>query len=121
SYPDDPDANYLMGNTLMLKQKFSEAESHYKKNIQSEKPSEDSYINLAIAYHQMGKTDDAYNTLSGYIKKSGTQNALAYKNAGILAESLDKTTEAKKYYGRYLELNPNGDDTEAVSKWRGEL
>ena len=121
NFPDDPDANYLMGNTLAAQEKYSRSVAYYKKNIKSEKPSDESYINLAYAYNRMGEKHDAYSTLSDFIESSNTENAYAYKNAGVLAESLEKNEDAKKYYNRYLELNPYGDDVEAVTKWRDAL
>jgi tetratricopeptide (TPR) repeat protein len=113
-------AYYLSGNAYFVKKDFKQAEDNYKKSIVLDPNGSFAYSNLAAMYFSLKQVDKALTTLQRLIDIQ-PDFAVNYKNAGIAAEKVGKTKEAKEYYEKYLTLNPEGNDKDLIKEWMAKL
>lgn len=79
------------------------------------------HYNLAVEYLKSADYWDAAQEFSLAIKLN-PQDAYSYYNLGILYDSfLNDKQLALIYYNKYLELNPEADDSELVKGWINSL
>ncbi len=101
--------NYILGNTLKIQDKNSEAIVSYKKSISIKKDFSEAYNNLANVQKKIGNFDEALLNYKNAIKTK-EDNLEAYYNLANLYKSLKNYVEAKKNYKKVIEINPNFSD-----------
>jgi len=108
--------NFLRGNAAVAVKDRAGAESYYARALELEPHLAGAANNLASLYATSGRYDKALATIEDSLK-AGATSAVLFKNAGIAAERLGQTEDARKYYAMYIEQNPYADDVAAVKAW----
>ena len=101
--------NYILGNTLKIQDKNSEAIIAYKKSISLKKDFSEAYNNLANVQKKIGNFDDALLNYKNAIKIK-EDNLEAYYNLANLYKSLKNYLEANENYKKVIKINPNFSD-----------
>ena len=101
--------NYILGNTLKIQDKNSEAIVSYKKSISIKKDFSEAYNNLANVQKKIGNFDEALLNYKNAIKTK-EDNLEAYYNLANLYKSLKNYDEAIKNYKKVIKLDPNFSD-----------
>jgi len=101
--------NYILGNTLKIQDKNSEAIIAYKKSILLNKDYSEAYNNLANVLKKIGNFDEALLNYKIAIKTK-QDNLEAYYNLANLLKSLKNYEEAIKNYKKVIKINPNFSD-----------
>ncbi len=101
--------NYILGNTLKIQEKNSEAIVAYNKSISLKKNFSEAYNNLANVQKRIGNFDEALLNYKNAIKNK-EDNLEAYYNLANLFKTLKNYEEAIKNYKKVLKINPNFSD-----------
>ena len=101
--------NYILGNTLKIQDKSSEAIIVYKKSISLKKDFSEAYNNLANVQKKIGNFDEALLNYKNAIKIK-EDNLEAYYNLANLYKSLKKYGDSIKNYQKVIKLNSNFSD-----------
>ena len=107
--PDDAEAHYNLGNTLLILGRSDEAEASYRRTLQIRPDDAEAHYNLANTLLMLGRPDEAE---AGYRRalqiKPG--NALAYYNLGNILHERGRLAEAEASYRRALQIKPDSAD-----------
>ena len=101
--------NYILGNTLKIQDKSSEAIIVYKKSISLKKDFSEAYNNLANVQKKIGNFDEALLNYKNAIKIK-EDNLEAYYNLANLYKSLKNYLKANENYKKVIKINPNFSD-----------
>ncbi len=77
----------------------------------------DMHFNLAVAYDKTGMYREEENEYLQCLKIDPNDANVHYNLAILYDDRLNDNLKAIKYYKRYLQLRPSGEDTEQVKDW----
>lgn len=107
--PDDAEAHYNLGNTLLMLGRPDEAVASYRRALQIRPDDAEAHYNLANTLLMLGRPDEAE---AGYRRalqiKPG--NVLAYYNLGNILHERGRLAEAEASYRRALQIKPDSAD-----------
>lgn len=107
--PDDAEAHYNLGNTLLILGRLDEAVASFRRALQTRPDDAEAHYNLANTLLMLGRPDEAE---AGYRRalqiKPG--NALAYYNLGNILHERGRLAEAEASYRRALQIKPDSAD-----------
>jgi tetratricopeptide (TPR) repeat protein len=101
------------GNKLYKEKRFKDADSLFRKGMETDTSSFKSVFNLGDALYQQGKYEEAANYFNGIAQKNPDKllKAHAYHNMGNCYLSAKKYQESVDAYKNSLRLNPTDEDT----------
>ena len=104
--PEDAEAHFNLGNTLLGLERLEEAEASYKKTIMLKPDFVSSYNNLGIILQKLGRLDEAE---ANYLQAIGFKPdyAEAHNNLGNTLKELGRLDEADRSYRKAIEIKPD--------------
>jgi tetratricopeptide (TPR) repeat protein len=108
---DDPHnlpALATIGNYYFDRKQYSKAITYYQKVLSLQPENNNVRTDMAIAFFNLGKVDDALNQLEIAIKNDPKHALAHYNRAVILWQGKGNLKEAKKEFENYLKLEPQG-------------
>ncbi|MBI5047894.1 MAG: tetratricopeptide repeat protein [Deltaproteobacteria bacterium] len=106
--PNDAKAFAEVGDIYFDQQKFVEAIEYYKKAIALDKEDIDSYNDIGLSYHYIGKSDEGLKYVEEGIKRNPVYQRVWLTKGFILAVT-GNITDAKSAWEKAYSLDPNSD------------
>src|SRR5574340_656887 len=103
--PDDADAHYNLGNTLLTLGRLDEAEAGYRRALQLGPAHVDAYYNLGNRLRNLGRLDEAEASYRRALQLK-PDYAEVHGNLGNLMLEQGRLDEAEASYRRALQLKP---------------
>src|SRR5574340_384083 len=103
--PDDADAHYNLGNTLLTLGRLDEAEAGYRRALQLGPAHVDAYYNLGNTLRNLGRLDEAEASYRRALQLK-PDYAEVHGNLGNLMLEQGRLDEAEASYRRALQLKP---------------
>ena len=85
---------------------FALGENQSNPNISTNTPSKEELINQAINFHLQGNISEATKYYQQLISQ-GCYDHRVFSNYGIILKNLGKLKEAKLFYSKAIEINPD--------------
>lgn len=101
SQDGDSGGEYEAGLKLMKKKKYPEAIAVFERVIGKNDRYAGAYVNMGIAYGQLGKQEEAQKAFQAAIKKN-PNNAIAYNELGIIYRQTGQFKKAKNAYQKSI-------------------
>ncbi|MBI5327563.1 MAG: tetratricopeptide repeat protein [Deltaproteobacteria bacterium] len=106
--PNDAKAFSEVGDIYFDQHKFIDAIEYYKKAIDMDKQDIDSYNDIGLAYHYIGKSDEGLKYVEEGIKRNPVYQRVWLTKGFILAVT-GNITDAKSAWEKAYSLDPNSD------------
>lgn len=103
--PRDPDAWLVRGNLLLSNGDFESATQCFRQSLSFRPGSFEAARNLAIAYHALGREDEAIATYQGVLKRQPS-DADIYVDMGAVWAQKGDTERARALWEKALSLDP---------------
>lgn len=115
--PEDPDAQYALGNALFDLNIFNEAAMAYQRCLQLDPNYAKAYSNLGLALRRMGQPEAAVGLYEKALELAPDDIA-TWKNLWAVAAELGDSARAEKCLKRLAELDPkNPEILEALAEY----
>ena len=107
--PDDAEAHYNLGNTLLARGRLNDAEASYRRALQIRPDDADEHYNLGNALLAMGRLDEAEACYRQALQIK-PRYATAHFNLGNFLHERGRLVEAEASYRLALQIKPDNAD-----------
>ncbi len=111
--PKDLEALIGLGNLEFDSSQWDKAIGHYTQALAVDPKNADVRVDRAIAYHSKGQNDIAQKELL-QVTRDRPDHKNAWLNLGVVSRELGDRAEAARAWGRYLELDPQGEHAPTI-------
>lgn len=106
--PNDAKAFAEVGNIYFDQHKFVDAIEYYKKAIDGDSHDINSYNDIGLSYHYIGRSDEGLKYIEEGIKKNPSYQRIWLSKGFVLAIK-GNVAEARKAWEKAYSLDPNSD------------
>jgi cytochrome c-type biogenesis protein CcmH/NrfG len=111
--PDDLEANVGFGNLLFDSGQWQRAVEHYARALAQDPKNADVRVDMAIAYHNLGRDDQARAEMER-VTREAPHHRNAWLNLGVVTAAMGDNAAAVQAWERYLALEPNGSHSASI-------
>jgi len=104
--PDNKNVDYEMGVFFFRTKRYKEAVTEFNKYLKGAIISPEGYFYLAYSYFHLGNLDKAEEYFKRVLQIN-PEDPDTYVGLGVIAQSRHDPAQAKAYYEKALEIDPN--------------